>query len=66
MEYNCVFIKVDLLATCIALGSWRRIGSFLSMLANNVNNPPANVKQGLIPEERSQTLLTNKEQGNLD
>jgi hypothetical protein len=28
--------------------------------------PPANGKQGLIPEEIYQTLLTNKKQGNLD
>ncbi len=27
---------------------------------------PANEKQGPIPEEMSQTLLTNKKQGNLD
>jgi hypothetical protein len=30
-----------------------------------VHNPPANGKQGLIPEEMSQTLLTNKKQGNM-
>jgi hypothetical protein len=62
--YNCVFKKVDWLVACIALG--RRIGSFPSMLANNVNNPPTNGKQGLVSEERSHTLLNNKEQGNLD
>jgi hypothetical protein len=26
-------------------------------------NPPANGTQGLVPEEMSQTLLTNKKQG---
>jgi hypothetical protein len=31
-----------------------------------LHNPPANGKQGPIPEEMSQTLLTNKKQGNLD
>jgi hypothetical protein len=35
-------------------------------LAKNLHNPPANGKQGPIPEELSQTLLTNKKQGNLD
>jgi hypothetical protein len=30
-----------------------------------LHNPPANGKQGPIPEEMSQTLLTNKKQGNL-
>jgi hypothetical protein len=29
-------------------------------------NPPANGKQGRVPEEMSQILLTNKKQGNLD
>jgi hypothetical protein len=32
----------------------------------NLHNPSANGKQGLIPEEMSQTLLTNNKQGNLD
>jgi hypothetical protein len=31
-----------------------------------MHNPPANGKQGPIPEEMSQTLLTIKKQGNLD
>jgi hypothetical protein len=30
------------------------------------HNPPANGKQGPIPEQMSQTLLTIKKQGNLD
>jgi hypothetical protein len=32
----------------------------------NFHSPPANGKQGPIPEEMSQTLLTNMKQGNLD
>jgi hypothetical protein len=32
----------------------------------NLNNSPANGKQGQIPEEIYQTLLTNRKQGNLD
>jgi hypothetical protein len=31
-----------------------------------LNNPPANEKQGPFPEEMSQTLLTDKKQGNED
>jgi hypothetical protein len=31
-----------------------------------LHNPPANGKQGPIPEEKSQTLLNNKMQGNMD
>jgi hypothetical protein len=31
-----------------------------------MHNPKANGKQGLIPEEIYQTLLTNKKQGNLN
>jgi hypothetical protein len=31
-----------------------------------LHNPPANGKQGPIPEEMFQTLLTNEKQGNLD
>ncbi len=52
-------IKVDKLAAGITL---RVVGAGLV----NLHNPPANEKQGPIPEEISQTLLTNKEQGNLD
>jgi hypothetical protein len=32
--------------------------------AYNLQNPPANGKQGLVSEEVSQTLVTNKKQGN--
>ncbi len=32
----------------------------------NLHNPPTNGKKGPIPEEMSQTLLTNKKQGNWD
>jgi hypothetical protein len=40
--------------------------SFFSGVGVKFAHSPANEKQGLIPEEMSQTLLTNKKQGNLD
>ncbi len=61
VEYNCALIKVD----CTDSG-WRCICHFLPALAYNLISPPANGKQGLIPEEMSEILLTNKNQGNLD
>jgi hypothetical protein len=39
---------------------------FLRRWRKNLHNPPANGKQGPIPEEIYQTLLTNKKQGNLN
>ncbi len=39
---------------------------FRSYLGNSLHSPPANGKQELVPEEMSQTLLTNKKQGNLE
>jgi hypothetical protein len=39
---------------------------FPPALAKNLHNSPANGKQGPIPEEIYQTLLTNKKQGNLN
>jgi hypothetical protein len=45
---------------------WFYIGRFPPALAQNLHNPPADGKQGLIPEEMYQTLLTNKKQGILD
>jgi hypothetical protein len=60
-------IKVVGLAACIAFRMvWRCIGRFPLALAQNLHNPLANGKQGPIPEEMFQTLLTNKKQGNLD
>ncbi len=67
MKYNSALIKVDWLDACIVLRvvgaglviflqRWRKICTILH----------ANGKQGLIPEEMSQTLLTNKKQGNVD
>jgi hypothetical protein len=53
VEYNYVLIKVDWLAACIAL---RVVVVVLVVFL------PANGKQGTIPEEMSQTLLTNKKQ----
>jgi hypothetical protein len=63
VEYNCVLIKVHWLAACIAL---RVVGINLRWNKLNLHNPPANTKQEPIPEEMSQTLLTNKKPGNLD
>jgi hypothetical protein len=40
---------------------WRLI-KFSLLLAYCLQNPLANGKQGLMPEEMSQTLLTNKKQ----
>jgi hypothetical protein len=39
---------------------------FPPVLAYDLHNPPANGKQWPIREKMSQTLLTNKKQGNLD
>jgi hypothetical protein len=61
VEYYCALIKVDWLAACVAL---RVVGAVYVVFV--LHNPPANGKQGQIPEEISQTLLTNKNQGNLD
>ncbi len=67
MEYNCALIKVHWLASCIALGVVGAVFAiFPPTLAFNLHSPPANGKQGPIPEEMSQTLLTIKKQGNLD
>jgi hypothetical protein len=50
--------------------SLREVGAalvaFLRRWRENLHNSSANGKQGLIPEEISQTLLTNKKQGNPD
>ncbi len=60
MEYNLLMIKVDWLA---AGGLLRESAVFLvSYLAVGVN-PLANEKQGPVPEEMFQTLLTSKKQG---
>ncbi len=59
-------IKVDWLAACIALRVVGAVYVFSPGVGVNLHNLPANGKQGLIPEEMSQTVLTNKKQGNLD
>jgi hypothetical protein len=57
VEYKCSLIKVDWLDACIAL---RVAGAVLIVY------PPAlDGKQGPIPEEIYQTLLTNRKQENL-
>jgi hypothetical protein len=58
-------IKLDWLAACIAL---RVVGAALVVFRRRwrkILNNPADGKQGPIPEEMPQTLLTNKTQGNL-
>ncbi len=47
------------LACCLyyTKSGWRCIGHFTPALAYNLHSPPANEKQGLIPEEMSQTVL---------
>jgi hypothetical protein len=56
--------KEDWLASCVAL---RVVGAvFPPALAHILHSFPANGKQGPIPKEISQTLLTNKKLGNLD
>jgi hypothetical protein len=45
---------------------WRSICHFPQALAYHLQNPPANGKKGLITEEMSQTLLTNKKQLKLE
>jgi hypothetical protein len=59
VEYKCSLIRKDWLAACIALKGVG-VGVKFAVLQ------PMSGKQGPIPEEMSQTLLTNKEQGNLD
>jgi len=66
VEYNCALIKVDWLVACIALRVvcaefviiLRRCRTICKILH------AANEKQGPIPEEMFETLLTNKKQGN--
>jgi hypothetical protein len=61
-------IKVDWLNACTLLrGIVAVLVVFLSKIVKfALHNPPASGKQWPIPEEISQTLLTNKKQGNLD
>ncbi len=57
-------IKVDWLAAGVSTKrEWRLISKFSLLFAYCLQNPPANGKQEQVPEERSQTLLTNKKQG---
>jgi hypothetical protein len=55
--WNLSMIKAVLLAA----GASRRVSGVLAIGVPSAN-PPANGKQGLVPEEMSQTL-TNKKQG---
>jgi hypothetical protein len=69
VDYNCSLIKVDGLDACFKL----RVGGavlvvFSSRVGVKFAQSSSQWKQGPIPEELSQTLLTNKnnkKQGNL-
>jgi hypothetical protein len=64
VEYNFSLIKVDWLDACVAK---RVVGSVLVILFRRWRKFCTILrKQGPIPEEISQILLTNKKQGNLD
>jgi hypothetical protein len=76
---SCIALRVVGVVLIIFLRRWRkkfaqsssqweaRADTFSSGVGvRNLHNPPANGKQGLIPEEMSQTPLINKKQGNLD
>ncbi len=65
MEYNCVLIKVDWLAACIALRVV--VGAVLVVFLLRWHKISTTIqwKERQIPEEMSKTLLTNKKQGNL-
>ncbi len=61
-------IKVDWLAACIALGVVGAVLVVSSGISVKFAQSSSQWEQGVIPEEipQSQTLLTNKKQGNLD
>jgi hypothetical protein len=67
VEHNCSLIKTDWFDACIAL---RVIDALLVVFLRRwrkictIHQPME--AQGPIPEEISQTMLTNKKQGNLD
>jgi hypothetical protein len=67
VDFNCLLIKEDWLDACIAL---RVVGAvlvvFLQRWRKFFLQSSTNGKQRLIPEEMSQTLLTNKKQGTPD
>ncbi len=65
MEYNCALLKVGWLAARNTLRVVGAVYHFPPALAYYLHNPPANGKQGPIPEEMSQSLLTIKNPGNL-
>jgi hypothetical protein len=55
-------IKVDWLAAgVLTKREWRLISTLL--FAYRLQNPPANGKQEQMPEEKPQTLLSNKKRG---
>jgi hypothetical protein len=68
VEYNRSLIKVDWLDASITIRVVDAVVIVFSLAVTikHFHNPLANGKQGLIPEEIYQPLLTNKKQGNLD
>ncbi len=65
MEYNCALITVDWLAACIELRVIGAVPVFVIFFRHwrTICTVP---QQGPIPEEMSQTLLTNEKEGNFD
>jgi hypothetical protein len=66
VEYNCTLIKIDWLAACIEL---KVVGAMLVVFLwrwSKIFTILQQKKQGLIPEEMSLTLLTNKKQRNVN
>ncbi len=63
-----LYIDKNELACCLycTKSGWRSVCHFPPALAYNLHSRPAKGKQGPLPEEMSQTLLTNKNQGHLD
>jgi hypothetical protein len=59
----CGILVIFLLTLLLRLLCSRKSGWRVGV---HFHSPPANGKQGPIPEEMSQTLLTNKNQANLD
>jgi hypothetical protein len=63
VEYHCVLIKVDWLAACMAL---RVVGTVFAIFLQLWHTICTVLQPMGSNEEISQTLLTNKKQGNLD
>jgi hypothetical protein len=57
-------IKVDWIAASASLKVGDAVLVIFLSLTDSLQNPPANEKQGPLPEEISQILLTSKKKGN--